>query len=173
MKAVFIDRDGTLGGGEHATFPKDFILFPNVLDGIQKLKNFGYLAIAITNQPDIARGNVSRKEIEEELLSFGFDHLCICPHEYTENCQCRKPSPYMINRTVEKLQLNKSDCFVIGDRWSDMLAGISAGSNVILVKTGAGKASLNQYKDKWDVGKACYIASDVCDAIDWICSPGK
>lgn len=168
MKAVFIDRDGTVGGGDDVTFPRDFVPYPFSLNAIQILKEHGYLVIAFTNQPDIARGKASLQDFEDELLGFGFDDVCICPHKPEDNCKCRKPSTYMIEQMITKHHLDISECFVIGDRWSDMLAGMNAGAKAILVKTGAGQDALTVHADKWDAAKADYIANNLSDAVQRI-----
>ncbi len=170
LKAVFIDRDGTLGGGDEVTFPKDFELFSFSRLAMQQLKKSGYRLIAFTNQPDISRGLVKYEEFEQELLSFGFDDVCICPHRPEEHCKCRKPGIYLIEKMAEQYHLEVSKCYVIGDRWSDMLAGIRAGLQPILVKTGAGKDALEIDAGKWDTQKAVYLAENLLDAADWIVS---
>ncbi|MDF2545025.1 MAG: hypothetical protein K0R15_2 [Clostridiales bacterium] len=168
MKAIFIDRDGTLGGGESVIFPKEFQPYTNVLESIQLLKDNGYKVIAFTNQPDISKGKVSINEFEEELFQFGFDDLCICPHQNSDGCKCRKPSAAMLLSMIAKYNLKIEECYVIGDRWSDMLAGLRAGMNVILVKTGSGNDALSKYQDKWNMNSAAYIAIDINDAANWI-----
>lgn len=168
MKAVFIDRDGTLGGGEEVTFPKNFKLFPFSQDAINRLKNGKYKVFAFTNQPDISEGKVDYKDFETELSSFGFDDLCICPHRPSDHCSCRKPSAAMIYAMQMKYRLDLSECFVIGDRWSDMAAGLNAGAKVILVKTGAGNGEMGLYSSQWDSGRAAYIAENLLDAVQWI-----
>lgn len=168
MKAVFIDRDGTLGGGNEVTFPNEFQLFPYSRKAIDLLKENGYLLIAFTNQPDIAAGKADYQDFETELRSFGFDDLCICPHRPADHCICRKPSSYMILQMERKYHLALSECFVIGDRWSDMAAGINAGTNVILVKTGAGNGEMGLRSDQWDPDKAAFIAENLLDAVQWI-----
>lgn len=168
MKAVFIDRDGTIGGGDEVTFPKDFRLYPFSQPAMRLLKGSAYLLIAFTNQPDISRGLAKQEDFEQELLSFGFDDVCICPHQPADHCKCRKPSTYMIDSMVQKYRLNTPACFVIGDRWSDMLAGIHAGLQSILVKTGAGNDALEIDTGKWDQKQVSYVAENFLDASQWI-----
>lgn len=167
MKAVFIDRDGTIGGGDKVTFPRDFKLFPFSKNAIDLLKANGYKLFAFTNQPDISKGKADYKDFEKELYSFGFDDLCICPHRPSDHCNCRKPSAYMIHQMGIKYHLNLAECFVIGDRWSDMAAGISAGTKVILVKTGAGSGEMGLYSKRWNPDRADYVARDLLDAVQW------
>jgi HAD superfamily hydrolase (TIGR01662 family) len=170
MKAVFIDRDGTIGGGDEVTFPDTFQLYPFSQRAIHILKEHHYKVLAFTNQPDISAGKAEYQDFEKALFSFGFDDICICPHQPAEHCKCRKPSTYMIDQMVEKYHLERSDCFVVGDRWSDMLAGANAGMGVILVKTGAGNESQGLHSDKWNPDKAEYIADNLLDAAQWIVS---
>jgi HAD superfamily hydrolase (TIGR01662 family) len=168
MKAVFIDRDGTIGGGDEVTLPDNFKLYPFSLFSFHMLKENGYMLIAFTNQPDISKGKIDLEDFEDELSSFGFDDICICPHPPSDHCECRKPSTYMIEQMAKKYCLDLSECIVIGDRWSDMLAGLNAGAKTILVKTGAGNEALSTFSDKWHSNKAAYIAEDLLDAAQWI-----
>ncbi|SDM67849.1 histidinol-phosphate phosphatase family domain-containing protein/HAD-superfamily hydrolase, subfamily IIIA [Acetanaerobacterium elongatum] len=168
MKAVFIDRDGTIGGGNDVTLPKDFQRFPFTQQALELLKNHGFMLIAFTNQPDISRGKCRMEDFEQELATFGFDDTCICPHQQEENCRCRKPGTLMITEMAKKYKLNLSECFVIGDRWSDMLAGMRAGTKTVLVLTGAGRDALGVDRDKWDSGRVSYIADDLLAACKWI-----
>ena len=74
----------------------------------------------------------------------------------------------MISQMKTKYHLNLSECFVIGDRWSDMVAGINAGTKVIFVKTGAGNGKMGLYSNQWNPKRAEYIATDLLDATQWI-----
>lgn len=168
IKAVFIDRDGTLGGGEEVTFPKEFSLYPNTKKALDLLKENNIKIFAFTNQPDISRGLCKQEDFENELYGFGFDDLCICPHTNEDNCECRKPKTKMLKHISAKYNISLSDCFVIGDRWSDMVAGINVGCKVILVKTGAGIGAITKYKDKWDINRAEKVAGDILGAVYYI-----
>lgn len=168
MKAVFIDRDGTIGGGDEVVLPNEFVPFDYFTAAKELLIHNGFKMIAFTNQPDISRGKCVQEDFEKELYNLGFDDVCICPHQSYENCICRKPKHFMITTMIEKYNLVKKECYVIGDRWSDMLAGINAGINVILVLTGAGKEAIDEFKDEWDINKASYITKDLLDAAEWI-----
>lgn len=68
IQAVFIDRDGTIGGTGHFIHPKDFVLFPNAREAIRLLKNNGLPVFAFTNQYRISRGEASIQEFEEQLI---------------------------------------------------------------------------------------------------------
>lgn len=167
-KAVFIDRDGTLGGGKEVTFPNEFPLYPSTRQALDLLKNSNIKIYAFTNQPDISRGLCKQEDFENELYELGFEDICICPHTDEDNCECRKPKIKMLENISNKYNIPLNDCFVIGDRWSDMVAGLNAGCKVILVKTGAGNDALTKYKDKWDISRAEKVAEDILDAVCFI-----
>ncbi|MBU3110591.1 HAD-IIIA family hydrolase [Clostridium lacusfryxellense] len=173
IDAVFIDRDGTIGGNCSVTYPGEFKLFPFSEEAIQLLKNSNIKIFAFTNQPGISRGESTASQFEAELLGFGFDKAYICPHRSKQKCSCRKPSPELLIRASNEYYVNLSKCVVIGDRWSDMLAGDSAGAKTILVKTGAGMDSLGKDRDKWSNMEPNYIAEDILDAVLWLLVPNK
>lgn len=172
-KAIFIDRDGTIGGTDKVVYPGDFQLYPSVGDSIYKLKKLGDPIFAFTNQPGISRGEATREDFERELKGFGFDKVYLCPHQHNEGCQCRKPSIGMLIQAAKENNLNLKECVVIGDRWTDMLAAQEAGCIKILVKTGAGEEAFNKYKNKDYYGKYAevspeYFALDFQEAVDWV-----
>ncbi|MBU5438731.1 HAD-IIIA family hydrolase [Tissierella sp. MSJ-40] len=168
IQAVFIDRDGTIGGSNEVSYPGVFQLFSFSDKSIKALKELGVKLYGFTNQPGISRGDVMEEDFINEMINFGFDGAYICPHQHTEGCKCRKPSPEMLYRAAEENDLDLTKCIVIGDRWSDILAGYNAGCLNILVLTGAGKEALNQYRYKWESIEANYIARDLEDAVRWI-----
>jgi histidinol-phosphate phosphatase family protein len=168
MKAVFIDRDGTLGGGNEVTLPNEFTFYPNARQALDLLKSNNIKIVAFTNQPDISRGLCTQLDFEKELYGFGFDDVCICPHTDEDHCECRKPKTKMLEQMSNKYDISLKDCFVIGDRWSDMLAGLNAGCKVVLVKTGCGEDAITKYKDKWDSNRVNKIAEDILDAVYYI-----
>src|SRR6185312_2117257 len=106
IQAAFIDRDGTIGGSVNVIFPGDFELFPDVAESIQQLKKSGVLICSFTNQPRISIGEVSLQSFEKELKGFGYDKIYLCPHQYNEGCQCRKPSPEMLAKAAKDNNLN-------------------------------------------------------------------
>src|SRR5690625_4062374 len=93
MKAVFIDRDGTIGGTDQVEYPGEMKLFPSAEQLIQQLKDLGYLVYSFTNQPDVSRGKVMEVDFVKELTKFGFDGVYLCPHTHEDGCHCRKPLP--------------------------------------------------------------------------------
>lgn len=143
-KAVFLDRDGVLNqtimrfGKPRAPYTlEEFSLLPGVKEGAQLLSEMGYLLIVVTNQPDVARGWVSREAVDmvnsrlRELLPV--DDLKACFHTENDQCNCRKPNPGMLVEAAHEWGINTSFSFMIGDRSTDIEAGKSAGCRTILI----------------------------------------
>ncbi|RIX50291.1 HAD-IIIA family hydrolase [Paenibacillus nanensis] len=167
LQAVFIDRDGTIGGNGHFIHPKDFRLFEDAQLAIDLLKAAGLQVFAFTNQYRISRGEATIQEFEEQFIRFGFDQAYICPHE--QECQCRKPKPGMLLDAAKQHRLDLTRCVVIGDVGdTDMLAAHAVGAIKILVKTGWGEASLTTYRHKWEEAQPDYIAENILDAAKWL-----
>lgn len=165
IEAIFIDRDGTIGGTTHVEFPGAFNLYKQAKKAMDKLT---IPKFAFTNQPAISRGEITRDVYETELRSFGFDDVYICPHTHLEGCDCRKPGTGMLESAQDRHGLNLNNCVVIGDRWSDVLAGIKVGAVSILVMTGAGNDALGKYRHKWSEYEPDFIAIDLLDAVEWL-----
>ena len=154
QKAIFLDRDGTIN--KYVGFLTDineFELLDGVADAIQMINESGYLAIVVTNQPVIARGEVSVGELQEihnkmeTLLGQSgayIDDIFYCPHhphkgyegerpEYKIECECRKPKPGMLFAAAEKYNIDLRESWMIGDGENDIEAGRNAGCNVCSV----------------------------------------
>lgn len=154
QKAVFLDRDGTIN--RYKGFLKnidDFELIPGVTDAIKKLNSSGYLVIVITNQPVVARGEVTFEELEEihkkmeTLLGLEgayIDGLYFCPHHPNKgyegeiaqlkfDCDCRKPKPGMLLKAAKDFNIDLSQSFMVGDSENDVKAGIAAGCRSVLI----------------------------------------
>lgn len=146
-KAIFLDRDGvinkliTRGGKPQAPYTlEEFSLFPGVEEACLKLKQFDYLTIIVTNQPDVARGWVKSESVElinkriMELLPI--DDIKICFHTNSDNCLCRKPLPGMLIDAALHWGIDLMQSYMIGDRYGDISAGVNAGCKTILVGPG-------------------------------------
>ena len=148
-KAFFLDRDGVLNtmvfrlGKLRAPYTlEEFSLFPQVPEALAALKGAGYKLIVVTNQPDVARGWVSRDAVDlvngkiRDLLPV--DDIEVCFHTEKDACECRKPKPGMLLRAARNWDIDLSRSFMVGDRYSDVEAGVSAGCRSVLI--GAGEA---------------------------------
>lgn len=148
QKAIFLDRDGTIN--KYVGFLRDindFELISGASEAIRKINESGYLAIVVTNQPVVARGDVTIKELDDihekletELGKSGayIDAIYYCPHhpdkgfegeipELKIECDCRKPKPGMLLRAAEDYNIDLSKSFMIGDSEADAEAGLKAG----------------------------------------------
>lgn len=164
QKAIFLDRDGTLN--KYVGFLTDidkFELLPGVTTAIRRINEAGYLAIVVTNQPVVARGEVSVANLQRihnklETLLGGegayVDAIYYCPHhpdkgfegeriEYKIDCQCRKPKPGMLFEAARDFNIDLSNSWMVGDGKNDILAGKAAGCKTALIGDGNYGQDLN------------------------------
>ena len=186
--AIFLDRDGTINEEiNHLSHPDQLKLVDGAAKAIRKINHSGLLTVVITNQPVIARGDVTLeglKKIHAKLdHELGLDNayidkLYVCPHhphkgfpgeveEFKVKCNCRKPETGLIDRAIHELQINSKTSWFIGDSTSDILAGKNARLNTVLVKTGHGGRDA-KYSVKPD-----FIFPDLSAAIDYILNDFK
>jgi histidinol-phosphate phosphatase family protein len=178
MKAVFLDRDGTIGGTGGGMHPLDFSMYEFAPGAIKSLNESGIKVFLFTNQTRVGRGYFTEEELEkgfelmkEELKSQSafIDDIFYCPHHPEDGCECQKPKIGLLLEAQEKYNLNLTECYVVGDTGSsDMIAAHEAGAKKVLVKTGWGEGSLTAYRENWDKVEPNYIAEDLRDAVVWI-----
>ena len=168
VQAVFIDRDGTMGGDTSVTYPDKFVLYPFTDKAIKMLKSNGIKVFAFTNQPGISVGEAKEQDFIDELAGFGIEKAYICPHDSKENCKCRKPEIGLLLRAKVEYDLDLSKCLVIGDRWSDIMAAERVNMGKILVLTGSGKETVGKDRYKWKEFEADFVANDLLAAAEWI-----
>jgi D,D-heptose 1,7-bisphosphate phosphatase len=148
QRALFLDRDGTINKYKgFLTDIDEFELNDGIDEIIKQANKKGWLVIVVTNQPVIARGDVTWDELNkihnkmETLLGeqgVYIDDIFICPHhpdkgfpgertEYKIDCECRKPKPGMLIAAAIKYNINLTDSIIIGDSDSDIAAGDTVG----------------------------------------------
>ncbi|MFS0752120.1 HAD-IIIA family hydrolase [Oceanobacillus sp. 1P07AA] len=167
LEAVFLDREGTIGGDDKVHYPGDFKMFEKSKENIDYLKK-SVQVFSFTNQPGISFGEARKEDFYKELIGFGFDDVFICPHHHKEGCKCRKPNGGMLKDASNKYQLNLNNCIIIGDRWSDMVAASKTNSVKILVKTGAGTSTLHDHFEKLKGIEIDFVAENLTEAVNWI-----
>ena len=138
-KALFLDRDGTINKEKNYVYKiEDFEFIEGIFELVRSYEQRGFLIIVITNQAGIARGFYTEAEYEEltrwMINKFREKGIRItkvyhCPHhpDYTGKCSCRKPEPGMILQAIDEFNINPEESVLIGDKKSDILAGINAG----------------------------------------------
>jgi D,D-heptose 1,7-bisphosphate phosphatase len=160
QKAVFLDRDGTINKSNgFINNPDQFELLDGVAEAIRGINQSGFLAIVITNQPVIARGEASLEDLqlihnkmEAELGKHGafIDDIFFCPHhpdkgfpgekiEFKIECECRKPKPGLILQAAGKYNIDLTRSFMVGDSMADVQAGNLAGCKSVLLSTETSK----------------------------------
>ena len=175
QKAIFLDRDGTIN--KYVGFLRnigDFVLLDGVAEAIRNINNSGYLAIVVTNQPVIARGEVTAAELAEihnkmeTLLGLEgayLDAIYYCPHhphkgyegeipELKFDCNCRKPKSGMPMQAVADFNIDLENSWMVGDSENDVKCGINAGCKTALIGSGdfdqtATVANLKQFTESY------------------------
>ncbi len=146
MKALFLDRDGTLiVDVPYLADPTRVELLPGVREGFDRARALGYRLFLFTNQSGIGRGYFTRDDALRcnarlvELLDLGpdvFADSCIAPEAPDQPSLYRKPSPRFILEMITRHALNPAQCWMVGDRESDVRAGLNAGTRAAAVCTG-------------------------------------
>ena len=183
QRAIFLDRDGTMNVSKgFISKAEDLELIPGTVEAVKAINKSGALAIVITNQPVIARGECSFEELHNihnklktllgEKGAF-VDDIFYCPHhtdkgfegevpELKFDCECRKPKTGMIKEAVGKYNIDLSQSYMVGDSTMDLEMARNAGVKSVLVNTGfAGNDG--KYSRKCDIE-----AKDLLDAVEKI-----
>lgn len=187
QKCIFLDRDGTIN--KYVGFlrkAKQVELEPDAAEAIRLINESEYLAIVITNQPVIARGETSFEELERihnrlyTLLGKEgayLDGLYYCPHhpdkgyegevpELKFDCDCRKPKVGMLKRAAQDFNSDFANSWFVGDTTMDVQTGLNAGTHTIMIQSG------DPHKEKYDV-KPEFVAANLLDAVKQILSRTK
>lgn len=181
--AIFIDRDGTINEEiNHLKLVSQMRLIEGSAEAIHQINKAGTLAICITNQPVIARGEINEEDLKKIHYDLEYklsEHnaylnaIYYCPHhpdkgfpgelvEYKKKCTCRKPGTALIENSIRDFNINIESSWMIGDSTTDILAGKNIGLNTILVRTGHGG------KDEKCHAAPDYVFNNLLDAVNWI-----
>ncbi len=147
-KAVFLDRDGVINqtifrmGKSRAPYTlEEFSFLPGVVEAVDFLREEGFELIVVTNQPDVARGWVSREAVDlvNQYISeaLGIKDIRACFHTELDKCECRKPRPGMLIQAAREHNIDLEKSFMVGDRGSDIEAGKLAGCKTVLISNNA------------------------------------
>jgi histidinol-phosphate phosphatase family protein len=141
MRAVFIDKDGTLVENvPYNVDPDRIVLTDGAALGVRQLKAHGYRVIVVSNQPGVGLGRFAASAlhaVEARLRDLvPIDGFYYCPHRPEAGCACRKPSPGMLLRAAREQGLRLSSCWMVGDILDDIEAGRSVGCRTVLLDNG-------------------------------------
>ncbi|MDC7954265.1 D-glycero-beta-D-manno-heptose 1,7-bisphosphate 7-phosphatase [Fusobacterium simiae] len=153
-KAIFLDRDGTINVEKDYIYKSEDLVFEEgTIEALKTFKNLGYILIVVSNQSGVARGyftekdlNIFNNNMNEILKKNGTEitEFYCCPHhpdgigEYKKVCECRKPNNKMIEDAIKKYNIDREKSYMIGDKTSDIGAGLKSNLKTVLVKTGYG-----------------------------------
>ena len=146
-RAVFFDRDGVLNEAvvrEGVPHPPASVADLRVAAGaagvVRAVRDAGWLAIVVTNQPDVARGATTLERVDainaEIVERLGVDAIYTCPHDDADACDCRKPKPGLLLRAARDHGIDLAESFLIGDRAKDIVCGRAAGCTTIFLDRG-------------------------------------
>lgn len=149
-RAIFLDRDGVLIEDRNLLVSVDEVmLFSDAMTALTDLKKLGFLLLVVTNQTVVCRGLATENDVRKvheyinSCLQGLIDGFYFCPHhpqatlaEYRIDCDCRKPKSGMLFAGAAEFGLEMGECWMVGDRISDIIAGKNAGCRTIQILTG-------------------------------------
>jgi D-glycero-D-manno-heptose 1,7-bisphosphate phosphatase len=171
--AVFLDRDGVINQAivrEGKPYPpaslEEVVLLPGARQAFQSLRQAGFRLIAVSNQPDVARGTQTRAAVEAInaylLAQLPIDEVLVCYHDNNDHCDCRKPKPGLILRAAEKYQIDLRQSYLVGDRMKDIEAGYRAGCKTVFIDYDYAEDKTSASPDK--------TVRTILEASEWILS---
>lgn len=155
IKAVFLDRDGTLiyeKPGVYLSSPAQVRLYKSTKPALTLLSKSGFKLFMVSNQSGIGRGYFTEKEVNKVhdhlrklLRPVRLEEIVFCPHAPGEHCACRKPQPKMGLDLIKKYHIDPTKSYMIGDKKADVEFGHALGCKAVLVTTANGKHHLKKY----------------------------
>ena len=147
MKLVILDRDGTINEDrdDYVKSPEEWVPVPGALEAIARLNHNGWHTVVATNQSGIGRGlfdmsalSAMHLKMHQMLAVHGgrVDAVFFCPHVSSDHCACRKPLPGLFQQIGERFSIDLREVPVVGDTLRDLQAGVAAGCEPHLVRTG-------------------------------------
>jgi len=187
-RAVFIDRDGTISEEVgYVNHVSRYRVFPFAAEAVRALHEAGWLAVLVTNQAGVARGYFAEEIIGQvhgvlaaELEKGGarLDAVYYCPHHpsvgeppYRLDCDCRKPRPGLIHEAARRFRLDLAGCWMVGDRYSDVVLARNAGVRSAFVLTGYGRGEYEYQRHAWE-HHPDLVAENLLEAVLKIVSAG-
>ena len=174
-RLIFLDRDGTIIVERHyLRDPAEVALELHAAEGLRMLSDAGFRLVVVSNQSGVGKGRLTFTDVVsvnrrvDELLRL--DGVVVsgwyfCPHDSEDNCHCRKPADGMIRQAVADYTVSLPDCFMIGDKSSDLQLANNTGMRGILVATGYGSTAENRLAARKLGFPVC---SSIKEAAGWI-----
>lgn len=170
-RAIFLDRDGVIvipemrdGRSFAPRHLEEFRLYPEAKTALDRFKEAGYLLVVVTNQPDVEKGLISRYTLDQMhdriRRALPIDRIEVCTHTQSAECSCRKPKPGMLLDAARECQIDLKNSYMVGDRASDIEAGIAAGCETIFIDL--------DYVDELKPKSAHHIVRSIAEAADII-----
>jgi D-glycero-D-manno-heptose 1,7-bisphosphate phosphatase len=178
--ALFLDRDGTLIVERgFLKDPRDVRLSPGAAARLKAFARDGTLLFVVTNQSGLARGLLSRAEVDavngeivRRLAARGVPlaGILVCPHypqgvvpALSKTCRCRKPGTLLHARALATHGLSARRSAVVGDKWDDVGAGVALGAAQAHVLTGHGREHRAAVRAR---APGAILATTLADALD-------
>jgi len=144
MRAVFLDRDGTIiEDMVYLSDPERLRFLRGAVEALRKLYRAGYLLFVVTNQSGLKRGFLSlerllviHRKLDLLLRREGIliKKFAFCPHHPNERCRCRKPETFMVKRILKEYPgISLDESYTVGDKYTDVLLGKKVGTKTILI----------------------------------------
>jgi D-glycero-D-manno-heptose 1,7-bisphosphate phosphatase len=144
QKSVFLDRDGVInklvyrdGKPTSPRSVEEFELEEDVAPALKRLSAAGFRLFVVTNQPEIARGLVTKESVSMMtalVMSLpAIEEVRICPHDDDDGCSCRKPQSGMLIELAQQHRISMGQSYIVGDTWRDSCAGSNAGCKSIIL----------------------------------------
>ncbi len=142
---MFLDRDGVLNevvwrGGRPAS-PRtaaELTVVAGAAEAVARLRAAGLRVFVVSNQPDVARGLLPPDGLAAITAALqervAVDDVAVCPHEDSDDCECRKPAPGMLTELAARWDVELGASYMVGDSWKDVEAGRQAGCTTILLR---------------------------------------
>jgi D-glycero-D-manno-heptose 1,7-bisphosphate phosphatase len=172
-----LDRDGTISEEVgYLNHMSRFRLLHGVAGAIRRLNESRLPVVVVTNQSGVGRGYFPEQLVRDvhermkaELADAGahVEGVYYCPHVSSDNCECRKPKPGMLQQAARELSLDLKRSFVVGDRHADIELAHAVGARSILVRTGYGEGELAWHAKDW-LRQPEFVAADLSEAVGCI-----
>ena len=160
--AIILDSDGVINELRETDVGKvdEWVAIPRSIEAISRLKKAGVTVAVFSNNPGIAQGRYSEKELQNvhkklqsqlEMRGVAIDGFYYCPHGPEANCVCRKPKPGLLFKIASELKVDLTRSWVVGDGISDMKAANLVNAKRALVRTGKGEYVMQNFPEVLDI----------------------